>query len=102
VYGFNAGSSLGANLRAIVAAWNSTLTAVFSALAWSVMDYRLSGKYSAISLCSGFVAGLVAATPSSGFIPLWGAVITGILVGIIANLGTKGKLCYKYVVDRLD
>src|ERR1700712_3174539 len=32
--GFNGGSALGANLRAVMACWNSNLTGIFSGITW--------------------------------------------------------------------
>jgi Amt family ammonium transporter len=45
-----------------------------------------------ISLCSGIIIGLVATTPSSGFIPLWAALILGVVSGTACKYGTKSKL----------
>ena len=44
-----------------------------------------------IGLCSGTIAGLVAATPSSGYIPLWASVILGVVAGAVCNYGTKSE-----------
>jgi ammonia channel protein AmtB len=63
--GFNGGSAFGANLRAIEACWNSNLCAAFGGIAWCLLDYRLEKKWSMVGLCSGTIAGLVAATPVS-------------------------------------
>lgn len=88
--GFNGGSAFGANLRAVMACWNSNLAAMFAAMAWTVMDWRLARKLSMVGWCSGAISGLVAATPASGFIPPWAAVILGVVTGVLCNLGTKG------------
>lgn len=89
--GFNGGSAFGANLRAIMACWNTTLTAMFGAVTWAVLDFRLAKKWSMVGWCSGAISGLVAATPASGFIPLWASVILGVAAGAIANFATKGE-----------
>ena len=44
-----------------------------------------------VGWCSGCISGLVAATPASGFIPPWAAVLLGIVTGVIANFSTKSK-----------
>ncbi|TVY41904.1 Ammonium transporter, partial [Lachnellula subtilissima] len=50
--GFNGGSAFGANLRAVMACWNSCLTAMFAAVTWVLLDYRLSRKWSMVGwLC---------------------------------------------------
>lgn len=99
--GFNGGSSYGANIRAVVACWNSNLTATFSAFTWMLLDYRLSKKWSMVGWCSGTISGLVAATPASGFITTWGSVVLGIVTGVIANYATKVKHWVK-IDDGLD
>jgi Amt family ammonium transporter len=87
--GFNAGSAFGANLRAVVATWNTMLAGAFGSLTWCVIDYRLERKYTMVGLCFGSLAGLIAATPSSGFLPLWTSPLLGILAATICNLATK-------------
>lgn len=88
--GFNGGSAFGSNLRAVMACWNSSITAMFSAMTWCLLDFRLAKKWSMVGWCSGTISGLVAATPASGFITPWGSVVLGIVTGIVANFGTKG------------
>jgi Amt family ammonium transporter len=89
--GFNGGSAFGANLRAVMACWNSCLTAMFGAATWCLLDFRLARKWSMVGWCSGCISGLVAATPASGFIPPWASIILGIVTGIVANFSTKRK-----------
>ncbi|KMQ49087.1 ammonium transporter MeaA [Trichophyton rubrum] len=89
--GFNGGSSFGANLRAVMACWNSNLTASFAAMTWVLLDWRLSRKWSMVGWCSGTISGLVAATPASGFIPPWASVILGVVTGFVSNYSTKIK-----------
>jgi Amt family ammonium transporter len=88
--GFNGGSSFGANLRAVMAAWNSCLTAMFAAMTWCLLDYRLAKKWSMVGWCSGTISGLVAATPASGFIDPWASILLGVVAGVACNFGTKG------------
>ncbi|KDQ08409.1 hypothetical protein BOTBODRAFT_37981 [Botryobasidium botryosum FD-172 SS1] len=99
--GFNAGSAFGANLRAIVAAWNSNISAAMGGITWCLLDFRLEKKYTMVGFCSGTIAGLVAATPSSGFIPPWASVILGIVTGALCNYATKLKHLI-YIDDALD
>ncbi|KAI1253502.1 hypothetical protein MGN70_005710 [Eutypa lata] len=99
--GFNGGSAFGANLRATVANWNSCLTAMFAAMTWCVLDFRLAKKWSMVGWCSGTISGLVAATPASGFIAPWASVILGVVTGICCNFGTKVKFLVK-IDDSLD
>lgn len=87
--GFNGGSAFGANLRAVVAVWNSMIAAAAAGLTWCMLDWRLERKYTFVGLCSGTIAGLVAATPASGFIPFWAALVMGFMSGAICNFATK-------------
>lgn len=65
-FGFNAGSALSANMRAVMAAVVTNLAACVGGITWCVLDYRLERKWSTVGFCSGVVAGLVAITPGSG------------------------------------
>ncbi|CAK5279565.1 unnamed protein product [Mycena citricolor] len=99
--GFNGGSAFGANLRAIMAIWNSMLAAAFGGMTWVLLDFRLERRWSMVGFCSGTIAGLVAATPSSGFIPPWASLVVGIVAGALCNFATKIKFLVG-VDDALD
>lgn len=89
--GFNGGSAFGANLRAVMACWNSNLTAMFAAATWTLLDWRLARKWSMVGWCSGAISGLVAATPASGYIPPWASIILGVVTGAVCNYATKSE-----------
>ena len=59
--GFNGGSSFGANQRAVMACWNSSLAGNMAAIAWTLLDFRLARKWTMVGWCSGMISGLVAA-----------------------------------------
>lgn len=99
--GFNGGSAFGANLRAVMACWNSNLTAMFASITWVILDWRLARKWSMVGWCSGAISGLVAATPASGFITPWASVALGIVTGIVCNFSTKVKYWIK-IDDAMD
>ena len=90
-FGFNAGSALSANLRAIMAAVVTNLAACTGGITWCLVDYRLEGKWSTVGFCSGAISGLVAITPGSGYVPAWAAVAYGVSAGIGCNFATKFK-----------
>lgn len=90
--GFNGGSAFGANLRAVMACWNTNLCAMFASIAWVLLDFRLAKKWSMVGWCSGAISGLVAATPASGFITPWGSIVLGIVTGVVCNYATKSRL----------
>lgn len=100
-FGFNAGSALSASMRAVMAAVVTNLAASVGGVTWCLLDYRLERKWSAVGFCSGVVAGLVAITPGSGYVPAWSAVIYGILAGSACNYGTKIKFLLG-IDDALD
>lgn len=87
--GFNGGSAFGANLRAIMAIWNTMIAASFGGMVWCLLDFRIERRWSMVGFCSGTIAGLVAATPSSGYLHPWSSVIVGVLSGGICNFATK-------------
>lgn len=99
--GFNGGSAFGANLRATMACWNSCLTAMFAAMTWCLLDFRLAKKWSLVGWCSGTISGLVAATPASGFIPPWASIVLGVVTGVCCNFATKIKFLVR-IDDSLD
>ncbi|EFX00263.1 ammonium transporter mep2 [Grosmannia clavigera kw1407] len=90
-FGFNGGSALAANLRAVMACLVTNLAASVAGITWCLLDYRLEKKWSTVGFCSGAIAGLVAITPASGFVPAWSAVIYGIVGAIVCNFATKLK-----------
>ncbi|KAF1817524.1 ammonium transporter [Eremomyces bilateralis CBS 781.70] len=90
-FGFNAGSALSASLRAVMAAVVTNLAACVGGITWCLVDYRLERKWSTVGFCSGVIAGLVAITPGSGYVPAWAAVIFGVTAGIGCNYATKIK-----------
>ncbi|KAF8732396.1 hypothetical protein AX14_004431 [Amanita brunnescens Koide BX004] len=89
--GFNGGSAFGANLRAIFAIWNSMIAATFGGIVWCLLDFRIGRRWSMVGFCSGTISGLVAATPSSGYVYPWASVLVGILAGALCNFATKIK-----------
>lgn len=90
-FGFNAGSALSANMRAVMAAVVTHLAACTGGITWCLVDYRLERKWSTVGFCSGVIAGLVCITPGSGFVPAWAAVVFGVCGGIACNYATKLK-----------
>ena len=79
-FGFNGGSALGANLRAVSACISTHLAACAGGVMGTMIDYtgytrssrRLhdGGKFSILGFCNGAVAGLVAITPAAGYVGL--------------------------------
>ena len=76
-FGFNGGSALGANSRAVYAIVATHLAASTGALTWMVLEWWTRGKPSVLGMISGAVAGLGTITPASGFVLPWHGVVIG-------------------------
>jgi Amt family ammonium transporter len=90
-FGFNGGSALSANLRAVQACIVTNVAASVGGLTWMLLDYRLERKWSAVGFCSGAVSGLVGITPAAGYVGTPAAVAIGFVTGIACNFATKLK-----------
>jgi Amt family ammonium transporter len=82
-YGFNAGSALGADGIASNAFMTTTLAAGTAAFVWGLVEWIHKGHPSILGFCSGVVAGLVVITPAAGFVTANGAMIIGLLAGVV-------------------
>jgi Amt family ammonium transporter len=82
-FGFNAGSNLEANGGAALAMVNSFLATAAAGLSWMFAEWISKGKPSMLGVLSGAVAGLVAVTPASGFSGPMGAIVLGLVVGVV-------------------
>jgi Amt family ammonium transporter len=101
-YGFNAGSAVAADGVSSNAFTATTLAAAVAGFVWPALESVISGKPTVLGFCSGAVAGLVVITPAAGFVTPSGAVIIGVLAGVVPYLAcTKLKAALKYD-DALD
>jgi Amt family ammonium transporter len=82
-YGFNAGSAVGADVIAANAFTSTTLATAIAGFTWGIMEKILRGKASVLGFCTGAVAGLVVITPACGFVNPTGAVIIGVVAGVV-------------------
>jgi Amt family ammonium transporter len=82
-FGFNAGSNLEATGGAPLAMINSFVATAAAALSWMFAEWIFKGKPSLLGVLSGAVAGLVAVTPASGFAGPMGAIVLGLVVGVV-------------------
>jgi ammonium transporter, Amt family len=81
-FGFNAGSSLGANSLGASAFVNTHLAAAMAALAWMTASWIRHKQPSVLGAAAGAVAGLVGITPAAGFVTPMSALIIGFLAGV--------------------
>ena len=101
-FGFNAGSAVAANGAAGMAMAVTQIAAAAAALGWMFVEWAAKGKPSVLGIISGAVAGLVAITPASGFVGPGGALVIGLVAGLVcwwAATALKRALGYD---DSLD
>jgi Amt family ammonium transporter len=82
-FGFNGGSALGANSRAVMAIVATHLAASAGAFTWMGLEWLTRRKPSVLGMISGAVAGLGTITPASGFVLPMHGIIIGIAAGAI-------------------
>jgi Amt family ammonium transporter len=82
-FGFNAGSALAANGRAGMAFATTHIATAGAAVAWMLVEWIAKGKPSVLGIASGAVAGLVAITPAAGFVLPNGALVIGLVSGVV-------------------
>jgi ammonium transporter len=100
-FGFNGGSALGSGSLAASAFSATQAAAAAAGLSWMVAEWLHKGKPTALGLASGIVAGLVAVTPASGFVYIWGGLAIGLLAGVVCYVAVCLKAVFKYD-DSLD
>ncbi len=101
-FGFNGGSALGANGSAAYALVTTQVAAAVAAATWLIVEKIVRGKASVLGGASGAVAGLVVITPAAGFVTVGGALIMGIIGGVVCFWGTTGLKRLLKVDDSLD
>ncbi|HEY0200567.1 MAG TPA: ammonium transporter [Burkholderiaceae bacterium] len=89
-FGFNAGSAGAANAQAGLAFINTVLATAAATLSWIAGEALSKGKASMLGAASGAVAGLVAVTPAAGFVGPMGAIVLGLLAGVVCLWGVSG------------
>jgi Amt family ammonium transporter len=101
-FGFNVGSNLEATGFAALVFANTILATAAAALSWMLGEWLFRGSPTMLGAASGAVAGLVAITPACGFVGPMGALVIGLLAGMLclwACASLKRKLGYD---DSLD
>lgn len=101
-FGFNGGSALGANGSAAYALVTTQVAAATAAIAWLIVEKIVRGKASVLGAASGAVAGLVVITPAAGFVTVGGALIMGLIGGVVCFWGTTGLKRVLKIDDSLD
>ncbi|MBT0960063.1 ammonium transporter [Denitromonas sp. IR12] len=101
-FGFNAGSNLEATSGAALAFINTLAATAAATLSWIAGEAVFKGKPSMLGAASGAVAGLVAITPACGSVGPMGAIVIGLLAGVICLWGVNGLKRMLGADDSLD
>ena len=101
-FGFNAGSALTADGRAGMAMLATHIGAASGALTWMFIEWKRFGKPSVLGIVTGMVAGLGTITPASGFVGPVGALLIGIVAGIVCFYATQYVKRVLKIDDSLD
>ncbi|MFC4606039.1 ammonium transporter [Rhodococcus kronopolitis] len=100
-FGFNAGSALSANGTAAAVFLNTLVAGCTGMLGWLVVEQRRDGHPTTFGAASGVVAGLVAITPSCGWVTAGGAAVIGVVAGAVCSFAVGWKFKFGYD-DALD
>ncbi|NMG00214.1 ammonium transporter [Aromatoleum toluolicum] len=101
-FGFNAGSNLEANGLTALAFLNTMVATGMAAMSWMTAEWLMKGKPSLLGAASGAVSGLVAITPACGWVGPMGALVIGLLAGVICLWGVNGLKRMLGADDALD
>ena len=101
-FGFNAGSAAAADTVASLAFINTILATAAAVLGWTLVEAVSKGKPSALGAASGAVAGLVGITPACGTVGPLGAIVIGLVAGVVCVWGVTGLKRLLKVDDTAD
>ncbi|MEK0181256.1 ammonium transporter [Microcoleus anatoxicus] len=88
-FGFNGGSALGSGSLATVAFVTTMISTAAAGLTWTILEWVLRGKPTAVGIASGFLAGLVGITPAAGFVLPIGALMIGSITSVCCFFGVS-------------
>ncbi len=97
-FGFNAGSSLAADGIAVKAFLNTNTASAAAMITWVVFDALQGRKPSALGAAIGAVVGLVAITPSAGWVTTGESIFIAFATAILCN----GAVTWKNAKHRFD
>jgi Amt family ammonium transporter len=101
-FGFNAGSALESNGSSALAFINTLIAPSAACLSWIAGEAMSKGKASMLGAASGAVAGLVVITPAAGFVGPVGAIVMGLIGGLVCLWGVNGLKRLLGADDSLD
>lgn len=100
-FGFNAGSALSAGSLAATAMINTQIASAAASMSWVLYEKRRDGKATTLGVASGAIAGAVVITPACGYINPLGALILGLIAGVVSAYAVSRKYKFGYD-DSLD
>ena len=100
-FGFNAGSALSAGSLAATAMINTQIATAAAAMTWVAYEKKRDGKATTLGVASGAVAGAVAITPACGYLNPMGALVLGLIAGVVSAWAVTRKYKFGYD-DSLD
>ena len=100
-FGFNAGSSLMADGTAIKAFLNTNTASATAMMTWIFFDCLRGRKPSAMGAAVGCVVGLVAITPSAGYVSVGQSIFISFVTTIICNIAVYWR-SHTRIDDALD
>ncbi len=100
-FGFNAGSALSAGHLAATAMINTQIATAAAAMTWIAFEKYRDGKATSLGVASGAIAGAVAITPACGYLNPLGALILGLISGVVSAWAVTRKYKFGYD-DSLD
>ena len=101
-FGFNGGSAVAADSSAAMAILVTHISAAVGALTWMSVEWIKTGKPTVVGIATGMVAGLATITPASGTVGPQGALLIGLLAGIVCFYATQMIKSYFKIDDSLD
>jgi len=90
-FGFNAGSAVASGALATSAFVVTNTSAAMGALVWMTLSWAFSGKPSVVGTVSGAIAGLAAVTPAAGYVTPMGAIVIGLVAGVLCYLAVRWR-----------
>ena len=101
-FGFNGGSAVAADSSAAMAILVTHISAAVGALTWMTVEWVKTGKPTVVGIATGMVAGLATITPASGTVGPQGALLIGLLAGLICFYATQMIKGFFKIDDSLD
>ena len=100
-FGFNAGSSLHADGVAVKAFLNTNTASATAMMTWIFFDCLRGRKPSAMGAAVGCVVGLVAITPSAGYVTVGQSIFISFVIAMICNIAVYWR-SHSSIDDALD